>query len=584
MANQSKNIGHFLAFNKDWFQGHQATLLWLLNNRWTKRWARWILRIRKFDCSINDKILNLAPNSFTFNKHKKIVRVLIKRDGSFQIINHTNPISRRKLIRAGFIDERYERLEFQSTDFRTHPKYAKRIYFAFKYVWWAMHAWDMLVANQWIPEWNFGFDTLTVYPTDGTGGTTGDQTAYLNPTPDDTFANIRANAFNGMEGESTGYVKLASYLTSAKWNLLGRFGATFDTSSIGAGATISTVVLSLYSIAKTEGVGTPSIDIASWSPTVNYNFAATDFNIAYCGSVSFGNLAYADISLTSYNAVSLDANGIANINKIGISKFIWRIHWDLANDTTGLTWANSQQSGFSFKTSNYAGTDQDPKLVVTYTVVTTVDVTVSAKARIKIAGNDKTVSAKARIKLLGNDKTVTAKSRIKVLGVTKTLSAKANIIGTLSKTVSAKADIAKFGVTQTINAKARIRIADITDTVSAKARILVVNTKTISALARIKNTLTKTVSAKARIVSLVTTTISAKARIKQTLAVVLNAKARILGSLNQTISAKARIFAFPIGIILGTDNDSNLKVGVRNPVLVGLDKSTNIGVGVRLIK
>ena len=52
-----------------------------------------------------------------------------------------------------------------TAEFRTHDKFGKRLYYAFKPLWHLFHIWDL--GFGWQPNWNLGFDTLTVYPAAG---------------------------------------------------------------------------------------------------------------------------------------------------------------------------------------------------------------------------------------------------------------------------------------------------------------------------------------------------------------------------------------------------------------------------------
>lgn len=122
----SKNVGPFLAFGHEWFALHQHRLLWCLNSPGIGRLMRRSLRINMADVSMprNTKIVEIAPNHYTVQ------------------------------LPSG---------EYRS-DFRTHPKYAKRVYYSWKTVWWLMHYWDEVFADRRVPALSFGFATLTAYP------------------------------------------------------------------------------------------------------------------------------------------------------------------------------------------------------------------------------------------------------------------------------------------------------------------------------------------------------------------------------------------------------------------------------------
>lgn len=207
-----------------------------------------------------------------------------------------------------------------------------------------------------------------------------------------------------------------------------------------------------------------------------------------------------------------------------------------------------------------------------YPGITLQTVTVTAKARIKIAGNDKTVTAKARLKNTMSQ-TLQAKGRIKIPNNTVTIQARAKIVLTQSQTIQAKANIFNT-VDKTIQAKARIFIPDNTETVDVRARILVVQTGTLTAKARILVVQTKTVTAKARIfIPDNTATVTAKARIKQAgVTTTIQGMARILKVQTQTVTAKAKVWAARLGVTFGRRDDyaqpgyrsaSNIQRGVR---------------------
>src|SRR3990167_8948353 len=116
----TKNQGHFQAFNKEFFNQHQATLLKLVNGRLTRKWFRYVLRIDGDKSPVGDNLITrIEPNA----------------------------------IRWG-----------NTWEFRTHPKFGKRIYYAFRPFWWTLHFWDWLIAERFLPKYSFGLLILTVYP------------------------------------------------------------------------------------------------------------------------------------------------------------------------------------------------------------------------------------------------------------------------------------------------------------------------------------------------------------------------------------------------------------------------------------
>lgn len=320
-----------MVFSKQWFGKHQNKLLFLLNNKFTRFIFRKIMRI---DCKKD--ILALLPNSYIIKGSKK--------------------------------DE-------YIADFRTHDKYAKRLYYAFKPLWYIIHAFDTLFANKWIPEWNLGFDTLTVYPSAGTSGTTCDGTVTRIPPAVEYLSEIRI-------GDGTSYDTIHEYgdivrivaaefsVQTNKYQMLRRYIFTLDTSSLTAFAQISSAVFSIYgySGSTTNGLGSTSMDICSSTPNSNNNIQSSDFS--QFGVTSFGNIDYDSYSTSGYNNITLNSSGISNISKTGVSKFGAKLGWDINNSSSGLSWGASKETKFGGFFADYLGTSQDPKLVVTYTLAT----------------------------------------------------------------------------------------------------------------------------------------------------------------------------------------------------------------------
>jgi len=170
------------------------------------------------------------------------------------------------------------------------------------------------------------------------------------------------NAFNDIQVQL-----LAHSSTSGSYVLMGRAFVLFDTSSIKSGATITSAILSLLAsnLSSTNGLGSPDTHIVSSTPASNTTLAASDYG--QIGSVSFGSLTWASIVDNVYNDFTLNASGINNISLIGISKFAVRNSWDINNSFTG-TWVADGNTNRVFQAAESAGTSQDPKLVVTYTV------------------------------------------------------------------------------------------------------------------------------------------------------------------------------------------------------------------------
>lgn len=318
-----------MVFDRQWFKEHQKGLLFLCNNSIIKYWFRWILRIHK-DISFKTKIYKLEPNCFTWQT--------------------SNPN------------------EF-TTDFRTNDKFARRIYFAFKYVWYMLHYFDGLF-NYYRLELSFGFDTLTAYPDanaetnscdgasaqtncanwaalyGGTGSNQDDSNVTINFPYIDSKAPVEGDGYNSSE--------------RAFW--------FFYTSALTSSANISAATLSIrgQGVATNDFPGaTPSVNIYGTSSTSTTGLATTDYGTAqataFSSAVDFASLADAYVDFI------LNASGIAAISKTGLSRFCGReATYDAANNE--IPWTGNKYMYWGTWAADWTGTTSDPKLVITYTL------------------------------------------------------------------------------------------------------------------------------------------------------------------------------------------------------------------------
>src|SRR3990167_3571606 len=378
----SKNVGHFLAFSPAWFNKHQKRLLWLLNSRWTKRWVRRVLRISyydkklkkwEYDCPLTEPIVDIYPNHFSFGN--EVININSR---------HFLEVYKTRKERRGIIENcRKAGTQYclrRTTDFRTHPKFAKRLYYAFKPLWWALHAWDWAFADRLAPRLSFGFLTLTAYPDPDPETTTVD--GFVNRATaagGEDWATIIAGAgtSNTANGGSITYIYTQAHgSTSGNWTNHRRSIFLFDTSALGASASISAAVLSLFGNAKTCGTHAPTLDIYTSTPASNTALANGDYSQIGSVSQTGSAMTCAAYSTTAYNDFTFDATGIGNVSKTGVSKFGLRnANYDVAATTP--TWAAGTYFDISGYDADAAGTTNDPKLVVTYPAPTTYEETYS---------------------------------------------------------------------------------------------------------------------------------------------------------------------------------------------------------------
>lgn len=320
---------HYLAFDKNWFLKHQSKLIWLLNHKLTKRLFRWIL------CIDNEETINrIEPNAYWFGAKKKGKQIEVK------------------------------------ADFRTHNKYSKRLYFAFSPLWWTMHFLDWLFIDKYIPKLSFGFLTLTAYP-DADPETTTVDGGFQTDASNATWATVH-DATTGTATDNGAFINAAGFLcgtTSNRFTHIYRSMFLFDTSSLTSSATISSTVFSLWNRFKQDDGGrTPSINVYDATPASNTALVNGDYDnfgtTALATAISYASWDNTD---TIYGDFTLNATGIAAVSKTGVTKLGVRdATYDVPNSAP--TWGSEQSSRFGTRSADTAGTTQDPKLVVTYTI------------------------------------------------------------------------------------------------------------------------------------------------------------------------------------------------------------------------
>src|SRR3990167_4178796 len=102
-------------FNKEFFNGHQNVLLWLLNTPIIRVWSRWVLRINGKESSVGkNRIIKILPNSITWRNKK---------------------------------ENEY------TTEFRLNDYFARKLILPRLF-----HIWDINFANRFFPSLNLGFD------------------------------------------------------------------------------------------------------------------------------------------------------------------------------------------------------------------------------------------------------------------------------------------------------------------------------------------------------------------------------------------------------------------------------------------
>lgn len=101
----------------------------------------------------------------------------------------------------------------------------------------------------------------------------------------------------------------------------------FDTSSIGSGATLipGANTIQLYVNINTT---TDSLTFGVFASTQASNITLATSDYSLIGSTLFASIAATSLTLNSYNTLTLNPTGEANLSKVGFSKFAYRLSGD----------------------------------------------------------------------------------------------------------------------------------------------------------------------------------------------------------------------------------------------------------------
>ena len=216
----------------------------------------------------------------------------------------------------------------------------------------------------------FAVSTSTFYPDPDPESTSVDGRVFRSSV-NESFATIRAGAGNSAtdDGATGGCPRIINSANSPNFSTLTRCYYFFDTSALTAAVTITHATLSLSrSSASTANFGgNVEVDFvntsASTTALVTGDYAIANFDgVKQATNIAFGSIG------AGYNDFILNATGTLNIDKTGITKFGTRSDWDMDNSNPGYITTNSNDTA-NFYYSEQTGTANDPKLVVTYEVV-----------------------------------------------------------------------------------------------------------------------------------------------------------------------------------------------------------------------
>ncbi len=155
------------------------------------------------------------------------------------------------------------------------------------------------------------------------------------------------------------------YSSSNTWEWIERSFFPFDTSALTSGVVISSADFAVKGTAKASTID-HKVVLDKTTPASTSSLATTDYELTHhdCVKQSDTEIACSTWSTSGFNVFALNATGLGNINKTGVTEFGGKILVDFSDTTP--TWSNAAYSYVQCYFSEQTGTTSDPYLSVTY--------------------------------------------------------------------------------------------------------------------------------------------------------------------------------------------------------------------------
>lgn len=171
-----------------------------------------------------------------------------------------------------------------------------------------------------------------------------------------SYASIIAAAGSSSDDSgTTGQVVMISSTTTDEYTSCRKFVALFPTSAIPDGASIISATVELYATAKVTQMVAQTVVVAT-NPSSDTALASGDY-AGITVTAQSNTIAVSAISTSAYNLYTLNATGLAAINKTGITKFGLMLEEP--------TWVSDKTVNTTFQT---AENSNPPKLNITYSI------------------------------------------------------------------------------------------------------------------------------------------------------------------------------------------------------------------------
>jgi len=157
-------------------------------------------------------------------------------------------------------------------------------------------------------------------------------------TPNTSFSTVRTGAGTSFTDSAT-TSESPILQDTVNVNEVGRIDRgviVFDTSSLPDGANITAATLRLYLNSKTDDFGSSAISVVLTTTASNVNLAASDYNIAgWTMTKQATDVNVSALTTAAYNTWTLNATGLSNINKTGLTKLGLVTAYDADNADPG---------------------------------------------------------------------------------------------------------------------------------------------------------------------------------------------------------------------------------------------------------
>lgn len=287
-----------MVFSKYWFKKHQKKLLFFLNNKILKYPARKIIGLNTYHINYKENIKNITPSSFSKEADNDVEIFTVFSGNVFAEI------------------------------------LAKKL----KYFWWTLHILDFFVERVPKLKLSFGFASWTGYINTTENNNSFDGKIIKDIyNPGGSWDELKnGDGTYSWTGSQQFDFEVISYTTTT-WNRLARLAFVFNTANEDfSNRRIFAADIGLYGTYKSNVLnGDFTLGLCGYSGIYPDGTAAADYQS------SFGNVKFTDspISYNSYNAsgwnvITLNKNGIANIQSNAVSGFGIRDDaYDLGNST-----------------------------------------------------------------------------------------------------------------------------------------------------------------------------------------------------------------------------------------------------------